>query len=242
MSKPSSQIIVTWILNELSNDKWLPLKDIIFGILKKNIQKWSDSKISDLVEEELNHISEMLRNIYADSKFNGEIESFEIDNEINPYIRSVNIHVSEIKKKLYSIDPIQFEHLCVNLLEKLGAQASITPQTRDGGIDFYAFEFAFNSEIITPKYSKIVVIGQAKRYAENNHVTEKVLREFIGSSIHKLEQFRNDKKICALTPVLYAFWTTSEVEFRAKKYAQDMGIWIMNGSTFADYVLKFKLL
>ena len=238
MAVPSTQIIATWILNHSSNNHWLPLKDVAVKILKTKMQKKSESEILELVEQELHHIAEDLRNRCADNALNGEVLVFEIDDQTSPYVKTTNIQLLDIKNKLQTINPEDFEVFCAKLLNNLGGTAHTTPQTHDGGVDFYAFEFTYNSDIVTPKFSKAVVIGQAKRFSNSNHVREKDLREFVGSSIHKLEQFRNDKKIGALSPVVYAFWTTSEIEPRAKRYAQAMGLWIMNGSTLADYVIK----
>jgi hypothetical protein len=39
-----------------------------------------------------------------------------------------------------------------------------------------------------------------------------------------------------LTPVIFAYWTTSGFEQSAKAYARSIGLWHMDGQTLAAYV------
>jgi hypothetical protein len=44
------------------------------------------------------------------------------------------------------------------------------------------------------------------------------------------------EKLGPLTPVVFAFWTTSDFDPNAKRFARDVGLWYMDGLTLASYV------
>lgn len=39
-----------------------------------------------------------------------------------------------------------------------------------------------------------------------------------------------------LSPVIYAFWTTSDFNEGAREYSKAMGIWTMDGITLSTYI------
>ena len=51
----------------------------------------------------------------------------------------------------------------------------------------------------------------------------------------------SEHSIAPLTPTLFAFWTTSDLETNAKKYARNIGLWYMDGSTLVAYIEELGL-
>ena len=48
-------------------------------------------------------------------------------------------------------------------------------------------------------------------------------------------------QIGPLAPVPFAFWTTSDFDPNAKKFAHATGVWYMDGDTLANYVKYLSL-
>ncbi|MGB5216959.1 MAG: hypothetical protein WBN66_01550, partial [Smithella sp.] len=92
-----------------------------------------------------------------------------------------------------------------------------------------------------PRTAALTVIGQAKRYAEKNYIAETEIRKFIGGAILKLDELRKQGKVRVLSPVVFAFWTTSDLHIPAKEFSKKMGIWHLDGMSLAEYILKLKL-
>jgi hypothetical protein len=67
------------------------------------------------------------------------------------------------------------------------------------------------------------------------------LETICGASLLKRHELAADGRIGPLTPVLYAFWTTSDFDPNAKKFARQMGLWYMDGLTLATYVNDLTL-
>lgn len=237
----SSQDIAKWVEAHLDCDDWQSLNDAISGSIFKALPKASIELISDLTEEHFSYVDEYLRNRCAILIEDGSVPSYELD-ETEPYIRRINQYNTEIAQKLRTIDPFYFEVVCKRILEKLGARAENTQRTSDGGVDFYALEMmTYSSSYPLPKSAALAVMGQAKRYALHNEVTETEIRKFIGGAILKVDELRKQGKINVLSPVVYAFWTTSDLHVNAKEFSRKMGVWHLDGMAIAEYVVKLGL-
>ncbi len=234
MSKPPSQVIVLWVIDYLSQPDWISLQEICSETLKIQMRGANDSFISEIIEENLVYIAEHLREYRAQQQFDGESPLFEIDDEEPPYVRSLKSDDTKIiLEKLRRIEPNQFEQLCAKILSELGAKSESVGRQHDGGIDFYAINVPFfDRDLLMPQVTKAIIIGQAKRYIDGNLVSEKEVREFVGGGILKLHEYKKSP----LTPVVYAFWTTSDFHESAKNYARKIGMWYMNGWSFAKYI------
>lgn len=247
MAVPSSQIAAVWVKEELDEVDWAPLKEVCLKVVTKKWRSKSVEEISDYVEEYLQYIAEDLRNDFASCATDGVVPHFEIDNEQSPYIRTIKSFDSNVLKKLTAIDPLEVESLCRDILEKLGASPWNTDKTNDGGVDFIGLELQFiRADLTIPHGCKFAVIGQTKRYKQGNVITETQLREFVGAAVLKKHELQLRGKIGPLTPVIYAFWTTSDFDPSAKIFARAVGLWFMGGRTLAKYVdslgLKDKLM
>jgi len=241
MSAPSTQILSVWIKDGLNNLDYILLEQVAFKVLRERLPKYSENDIWEIIEEKLDYIADTLRTDAAECRADGVPLRFEIDDEQSPYIKAFPAD-NALLAKLRRINPLVVEDLCAQILAKLGATANATKPTGDGGVDFIASNLdIMPSGFGIPAGCRATVIGQTKRYKESNIINEKALREFVGSGVWKRHRLRLDSGISPLAPVILAFWTTSNFEPNAKRYAREMGIWYMDGHTLASYVAKLGL-
>jgi len=231
-----------WTREAVTTEEWTPLVDVCVAAMRKQNLRKSEQELWDDAEAALVYVAELLRNHVSDCGMDGTTPSFEIDNEQRPYIRAVGGRSEDILAKLRTIDPFEFENVCAWILEKLGASSQATQQTNDGGIDFYGVNYKIVPAALTvPSACRAAIIGQAKRYRESNLISETQLRGFVGAATLKRHELLATQSVGALTPVLYAFWTTSDFDPNAKKYARAMGLWYMDGRTLAEYIEHLQL-
>jgi restriction endonuclease Mrr len=234
---PSSQTVAAWVKAELNSVEWVSLFDICFQSVSRRWTGKSQEEILELIESSLPYIAEHLRDDSSNAILDGSAPRFQIDDEQSPYIKSLAVTTSEIYRKLQRIDPFKAEELCAEILKKFGASAYSTKKTGDGGVDFIGLNLNIVPEaFIVPVGCKAAIIGQTKRYKENNIINEKAIREFVGAALLQKHILQKDGKAGPLTPFIFAFWTTSEFEPNAKIYARNVGLWFMDGHTLATYV------
>lgn len=237
----SSQDIAKWVETHLDSTEWQSLGDAISYAISKAIPKAPIELQADLAEEHLGYVEEILRNRCALIIEDGGVPSYLMDDK-EPYIRKVNEEHSKIAEKLRLIDPFYFEVVCKRILEKLGATAENTQKTYDGGVDFFALNLkTYSASYPLPRTAALSVIGQAKRYGANNEVKENEVRNFVGGAMLKVDELRKQGKINVLGPIVFAFWTTSDLQSHAKEYSRKMGIWHLDGLALAEYVMKLGL-
>jgi len=243
MGDVSSQIISMWLIHQLEGSQWESLPTLIEKTLKVRLPNRNDDSLADMTEEHLPYVANILRNILEDERITGMAPRFELDEEDPPYIRSIVSNASTtILKKLRAIKPEEFEFICAELLKSLGAVASSNGGSDDGGIDFIGFDLLVHKDIKNmPITSKFLILGQAKRYNNKNSVTLNELRQFVGSCKAKVKEYIIQGKVGPLTPIIYAFWTTSEFDPKARDYAHQMGIWFMDGYSFSCHIEQFSI-
>jgi hypothetical protein len=237
MAAPASQIIAQWVCcSELHTD-WKLLKDVCFSVLVIRLSGRSTEEIWDIVEDRLPYVAENLRDDIARREADGIPVDLEVDNEASPYIRGKVAFDRSLLSKLRRIEPRSFEVVCANILAKLRAQSEVTKATRDGGVDFFAVDFDFIPDgLPTPVACRAAVIGQAKRYAESNLISENDIRTFVGGATLRRHELQQEGRIFPLSPVSFAFWTTSDFGSDARAYARKTGIWTMEGRALAKYI------
>ncbi len=241
MATPSTQIIAIWIKDSLILNQWVSLRDLAVQTLKVRWKK-DEFDILDFLQDKLPYIAEHLRNDLAASIEDGKIREFEIDTESPPYIRRIVEKDRELLNKLRKIEPFRFEYVCAKILEALGAESSVTQNTHDGGVDFFATKLKVVPTILPmPISCHCLVIGQAKRYQEGAAISETRLREFVGASILQRHRLSFQSQLGPLVPTLYAFWTTSDLDSNARLFAKNVGVWYMDGQTLAAYVKELQL-
>ena len=207
-------------------------------------KRWARTELAleELLDDQLTYITDHLRDELAERLVDGKVADFEIDEGQPPYLRRLLPRQPSLLEKMRRIDPFAFEEVCARVLSALGAEAGVTQKTNDGGIDFTATKLKIiHSSLPLPHSCHAVVIGQAKRYKEGAVISETRIREFVGASVLKRHQMAATSTIAPLMPTLYAFWTTSDLEPNAKKYARSVGLWYMDGSTLSAYAKELGL-
>lgn len=131
---------------------------------------------------------------------------------------------SELLLKLKSVDPVRFEEIVLNLMEKMNYGVGLmTKLSHDGGIDGIIDEDELGLE-------KIYL--QAKRYSDNK-VNEKEMQNFVGA--------------LSCSPVRKGvFITTSYFDEKAKKKAEDASkkgliIRLINGDELTKLMIKHNI-
>lgn len=242
MGIPSTQTIAFWIKETLTSEQWILLQTACNEALQVKLPDYGESSIAELVEDRLRHVAEALRNEASEFQEDGNIASFEIDNEESPYIRLTGKNFSHLLDRIRAADPFLVEELCAKILNELGATAYATQKTNDGGVDFIGLKLKIVPAAFgLPTACMAAVIGQTKRHKQSNIITETQLREFVGAATLKCHEMRKEGKIGPLSPVVFAFWTTSDFDGSAKKYARSIGLWYMGGHTLAHYVENLGL-
>ncbi len=243
MAVPSSQIIASWLKESLVSVEWVRLDDACRRILTLRLKDSTETFIADLVESNVSYVAEHLRDEAAAADLDGAPTCFEIDEEETPpYVRLSDQSIRPLLKKLRKVDPFDFERICAKILAQLGAQADVTKRTNDDGVDFFAVDFDFVPDgIQTPQACRAAVIGQAKRYKDGNNVREIDVRAFVGGAVKVKNDLALDRKILPLSPVVFAFWTTSDFDSNAKQYARSLGLWYLGGLSLAKYIQALDL-
>jgi restriction endonuclease Mrr len=243
MSIPSSQVIMGWVKDTLQGEEWVLLNDLCILAIKTKWSKVSETQLYEVVDSNLSYVAEHLRNEAAEWRIDGTSPTFEIDDDPSPYIRSVETGSRATLQKLRRISPAAFESVCARILRQLGAlDAQTTQLTNDGGVDFHAVQINIvPSSLSVPVGCKAAAIGQAKRYKDGNLIRETQVREFVGAAVLKRYELQQESVLRQFSPVLLAFWTTSDFDPNARKYARALGLWHMDGRTLADYVKHLGL-
>ena len=241
MGIPSSQVCAAWVKQDLASAEWGRLSDACYRAIRARVPTWTDAAVHEYVETNLFYVAEHLRDEASEWRIDGKAPQFEIDQEQSPYIRASPSEARPLLRHLRNIDPFRFETLCALILNKLGADGKATQKTADGGVDFEAFGLQIvRGTLGVPSACNAAVIGQAKRYKENP-VRETEVREFIGAALLRRHELQTQQKLTPLAPVLLAYWTTSDFDQNAKRFARAMGLWYMDGDTLSNYVYQLGL-
>lgn len=239
--RPPTQVIVQWIVENatIENER---IDHLCIRVFEKKLTGWSVDEIAELAEEESRgYLAEMLRDEYAKRIEDGGTPIFEIDTDPLPYIRKTQNALFLLAKRLRQMDWKLFENLCGEILTKLGGKSNVTGQSNDGGVDFYATGIKSHSKNLPlPRNAALCIIGQAKRY-EDIQITETEIRKFVGGALLKLEELKRSHALGLLGPAIFAFWTSSVLHENARIFARSMGIWYMDGLTFAQYIQELGL-
>lgn len=111
------------------------------------------------------------------------------------------------------IEPLKFEELILNVFKKFGFTGNLTPVTGDDGIDIFLYDA-----------NGLKGIAQCKRYAENQNISAKDIREFLGSMIHVNAQFGY-------------FITTTSFSEQAREFSKGKHFYLIDGVRLKQIVL-----
>ncbi len=241
MADPKPQDIALWISDHATNIDFKTLRNVMFDILSTRIPGKSIEEIADLTENLEPSVLRELEIIYNQNLLDGVTPRFILSQEESTtHFKILETPEVELRNRLHIGTPAEFEYFCKKILERLGAVASVEGGPYDQGIDFTAFNLPLSRVGPAPSGAFAVVIGQAKRYAIGNNISEKDIREFIGSATRRsfLLKRTNSSKVGSLQPIVYAFWTTSDFHSLAKECAREMGIWYLNGIALSQLAIR----
>lgn len=239
------QFVANLIVETGSNFEFRKLEDVAFEVIKNKVRALSDEQVWDFVEQHKKFIATELFLKENEGALDGISLNFDlVEEDSDYYIKFVETPEINLLRRLQVDTPENFERFCSKILEKLGGKSQVSGGPNDGGIDFLAFDLRLNNlPSDSTKGSRIFVIGQAKRYIDGNHVREKELREFVGSSIKKIDELKKTRseQFGIFQPTILAFWTTSDFHINAKNYAKELGIWHLNGTALCQLALRLEV-
>lgn len=245
MGQVKPQYIVNLIIESSVNPNWKKLQLVIYECMRSKFETFSEEYILEYSEEHLVTIAEELF-IKEDTARQESVElNFDIKEEDDGYyIKFIDTPEIAFLKQLQADSPENFETFCSNILSKLGGIATIIGGRQDGGIDFVASDLMLNNlPSQSTMGSRIFVIGQAKRYSDGKHITETDMREFLGSCVKRIDDFKRSRpeQYGILQPTILAYWTTSDFHTDARKFAKEIGIWYLNGIALSQLAIKLNL-
>lgn len=236
----SPTAIAKWLEENSLSLTWLPVRQAVRHCLGVNEPRLSEALLDEEAEKLVESVTQKISERSSEFAENGRVYPVEID-FIHGYVRRSQAQVDEGLERIKEYTPRQFEELCAAILRALGGSTEVTKQTCDGGIDFVGTRIKrFGLEELIPEYASITVIGQAKRYL-GQPISEQQLREFVGAATRKKQELRKSHIVGALSPVIFAFWTTSNFQSNADSYARDVGLWTMDGLTLSKYACELNV-
>ena len=242
MADPTPDTVAYWVSRDITNESFRTLLDITTEVLVSRLVGKSAEECADLAEKVMPKLVSALENIRVESLEDGVEPNFELSIEQNAlYIRAVSSEASRFLDCLLELTPQEFEHFCGRILRAMGGKPTVTGKPGDGGIDFIAKDLPLCSP--APKGARITIVGQAKKYGRDHLVVEQEIRSFVGSTVRKTSDpedphcFRRN----ILAPVSFAFWTTSDFQPSARKFARGLGLWYLNGIALSQLSIRLKV-
>jgi len=244
MSDPKPGHIAQWIVEDerIVQEEFQPLENIISGVIKDRIPSFSLEKCAEIAETNVADVYDILtlkKEEYADQGIEPVFE-VHVDGEEKHY-KKIRSSAKSLLESLKLLDCTDFEHFCACLLKRIGSDARTVGRTGDQEIDFWAKNVPIGhiKERAEASSINLFVFGQAKRYSKGKLVAEKDVRSFIGGAIKKGSDYmRECSKAGILSPIIYAFWTTSDFEPSARKYCADIGIRYLNGLALSQLATR----
>jgi hypothetical protein len=242
MAELSPDTLALWVAQDAATLSFRPLLDVAAEVLLVRMPGRSSEECADIAERLLIRMSESLKRIALDSIEDGVEPGFELSTDESAlYFKSLETTAFSFRDQLLALSPSLFEDFCARLLRTLGGDSRVIGKSGDGGIDFVARDI---SVIGQPGPSSIgartLIVGQAKRYSRENQITETDLRGFVGAAIKRCSDPGDvaTYRRAILAPLSLAFWTTSDFQPSAKRYARAVGLWYLNGTGLAQLAIR----
>lgn len=239
MAEISPDTIARWIALDVVEPTFRTLFQTALDVLSMRLEGLSEERRAETVERLIARLVAPLERIRQESLDDGFEPRFELSlDEDTAYIRAVGGESHDFLERLRGVTSDVFEEFCVRVLVGLGGRGTVLGQTGDGGVDFAARDI----NLCTPATigARIFVIGQAKRYSVTNLVSETQLREFVGGALRRLHNHEDSVTFRPgiLSPIIFAFWTTSDFQPSARRWARAMGLWYLNGVGVSQLAMR----
>ena len=165
----------------------------------------------------------------------------------NPeFYRSMQASIGMRDHLANDLTPREFELLCTQLLQLIGCTNVRTTQySKDDGIDFLGilpYHKRTVPDMIDIRHrilgsSRVLILGQAKRYAIRKKVVANEIREFYGASQVAIRDYEfpglgdmiKNSHYKVGDPILFIFATTSDYTRGARDTAKRIGMIILDG-------------
>lgn len=242
MTEISANTVALWISREFDSGTYTPLLEATIVTLRARLPNQSEENVAELAERVLPRLQEPLDRIREKALEDGIQPQFDLSIDADAlYIRVVKTEANNFVTKLRALTPEHFETFCARVLGALGARGTRLGGSLDGGVDFVARDLQLCEP--APVGARVLVVGQAKRYAVTNSVSETELRAFVGGALRRLSDHEDTMafRTGTLSPVVFAFWTTAEFQPSARRYARAMGLWYLSGIALAQLALRVGL-
>lgn len=244
MAEPKPHIVARWISEEIGNVEFLRLHDVVEQVLSQHLVGWSREAVAELSEELVPEVFVHLGRIRDHNVDQGIEPTYELSEELGAaYIKGLPSRAPELLAQLRNIEPKRFERFCARVLIEMGAEGSDVGGTKDGGVDFIAFNLPVARHAGAAfRGSYPIVLGQSKRYGQNRLVSVSDLRSFVGAAVVREDQLKRvDERFGIYTPVVYAFWTTSDFTGEGRAYAKRAGLWCLGSLALAQVTLRLGI-
>lgn len=241
MGEVSANTVAQWVVSDAKNTEFRPLLDVLSDALSARLPGKSLEDRAELAEDLLQRVVTSLETVVAELREDGVEPAFELSaDEKTNYFKALETAAVRFVDGLLRLSPKEFEGFCASVLERMGGTSFVTGQPGDGGVDFVGRDVRFYGDAgPSPVGARVLVVGQAKRYAKGSLIPENELRTFIGGAIRKVSDPHSDTfKSGVLAPVVFAFWTTADFHPSAKRYAKAVGLWYLNGLALAQLAIR----
>jgi restriction endonuclease Mrr len=237
--------VAFWCIDhQWSNTNPCNLKDYLDSVLT-NRCNYSIEERQEIVDENYIKLADEIENMLDRKRNDGTNINIKLEyNGDVIFITNNQQARTRILTDLKNLDSEKFEHLCSEILEKLGAdKKGVTGGKQDGGIDFWGYGLDLTHQLgPTTKGGKMFIVGQAKRYTESI-VKESDLRKFIGGALLSKHKISKDQNINVglLQPTIYAYFTTSIFNKDSIEFANNMGIWYLDGLSLSHLIEELEI-
>lgn len=123
-----------------------------------------------------NNLVDVVSSILDGSFQNAYDSALPDDETSSPILVSIKdeliAYFSKYPEKLYNLDPRKFEELVADLLRDMGLDVHLTPASRDGGVDIYAY--------VKHEVASFLMLVECKRWAADKAVGLPIVQRLYG--------------------------------------------------------------
>lgn len=235
MAEPRPHNIANWIAEALPGTEIRPLRNAIAQVLQLKLSGVSTAQIDEYAEKFEAEVFRELGVIGDRSLGHGFKPGFVLEGDPgSAYVRPFGQEARDLLDRIRNLSPRNFELFCAKLLAGLGGTGTHVGGVHDGGVDFEATDIPLRNELPAFYKCQPMVIGQAKRYSPDNLVTVSEVRSFLGAAVIRSDERKKMHGLGLFSPVVFALWTTSDLNRPGLEFANKAGIWYLSGIALAQ--------
>jgi len=235
--------IAHWIAEGVDHAEPRNLREVIETTIRTRSDIQSPDEVAELSEAIEAYVHYQLGVVSDQMVQEGVEPTYVVEGQPgSAYLIGQNIQATELLSRMKRLQPKEFERLCSEILVRMGAKGKHVGGTDDDAVDFYAKDVPLGgTNIAAVKVCRVVLVGQAKRYA-NSAVTMTDVRNFVGGALVRADKLRReDDSLGVAGPLILAYWTTSRFNKRAEEYGRKAGVWMLRGMALAQLVHSLEI-